>query len=192
MSINGITNLNRYAAMQMTQTQVQNQASASTTAAFKISGTPKIGSQTKKTSSLDGLAERIKNIPNLEQYEDLIQRFLSGESELEVMGEGHKPLTEDQIALRGLMRELRRTDTRSMSQVAADMQQASKNFINYWQSNGNSGPPPARAYSADGSFQIFNSQDERNEHLKKNTMSLLETMMSVIKAGKNSGVDVQV
>lgn len=142
-----------------------------------------------KPAALDDIAGRLANIPNLEQYKDVIQRFLSGESELEVMGKGHKPLTEDQIALRKLMREYMSTDTRTPSQMQMDMQKANNNFLNYWQANGNGAPPPGRVIASDGSFKIFNSKAEKDEYRKNTTLDFLKTVMSVINAGNVSKVE---
>lgn len=175
MSINGITSQNPYGSTQITKTQPQNEVYISIT-------------DTK----------RISKISNLEQYEALIQRFLSGESEFENPS-SMKPLTEDQIALRGLMREYQRTDTRTLSQMQASMQLANKNFFNYWTSSGNTGPMPGRLLSADGSFHIFNSKAEKDEFMKKNTVNFLEKVMSVINdekqnesANKSNVLDIKV
>lgn len=180
MSINGITNLNRYAAIQMTKTQVTNQAESSVVATNKTD-TAKFNMQASKSTAYDDVSGRIANIPNLEQYEALIQRFLSGESEME---SADKPLTEDQIALRGLMREYQRTDTRTLSQIKGDMQKASNNFLDFWQSSGNTGPMPGRLLSSDGSFKIFNSKAEKDEYMKTQKMDFLSNVMSVINSKK--------
>lgn len=180
MSINSITNQNQYATTQMVNKQVSEQEK--TAAATVKTAATKTNTQTGKQVTYDNIAGRIANIPNLEQYEDLIQRFISGESEMESAG---KPLTDDQIALRGLMREYMRTDTRSMSQIAVNMKQASKNFMDYWFSSGNKGPVPGRMLSADGSFKIFNSKEEKDEYIKNQKMDFLKNVISIINAKKN-------
>jgi len=170
MSIGGIINQNQHASTQIVKQQLQNQT------------------KTEKTVSR-GFAGEIDNIPNLEQYEALIQRFLSGSSELE---SSNKPLTDDQVALRGLMREYQRTDTRTFSQVQANMQLASRNFFSAWQSEGNTGPRPGRFITADGATHIFNSKAEKDAFMKDNTMNFLRDAMFVINAGKNGGFDAKV
>lgn len=194
MSINGITNLNQYTATQVAKTQLQNQASTSTAANAKSKTTNTQATQATNPASTSADKARILSIPSLEQYEELIGRFLSGESEMESAG---KPLTEDQIALRQLMRTYRSTDTRTVFQMQSDMQSANKNFLEYWKANGNGNPPPARIISMDGSFQIFNSKDDFRTAINKETMGLLEKIMSVIQSQKSgtaassSGVDIK-
>lgn len=186
MSIHGITNLNQYAAAQMTKTQFQNQAGTSAAANAKSKTTSSEATQTTQTakSTPSGIdTSRILSIPNVAQYEELIGRFLSGESEMESAG---KPLTEDQIALRQLMRTYRSTDTRTVGQMQSDMQTASKNFLEYWKANGNGNPPPARMIAPDGSFQILNSKDDLRTAINRETMGLLEKIMSVIQSQKSS------
>lgn len=180
MSINGISNLNYQAAMKMTKTQFTNQAKMSAAATGKATDTATFNTHASKPAAYDDVAGRIANIPNLEQYEAMIQRFLSGESEME---SADKPLTEDQIALRQLMREYQRTDTRSLSQIQGDMQKANNNFREYWQSSGNTGPMPGRLLFPDGSFKIFGSKEEKDEYMKGQKMDFLKNAMSVIKAG---------
>jgi hypothetical protein len=169
------------------------QAAAQTFQSAK--NTPAVGKNAVKSSvpsaetiKSDNTA-RIASIPNLEQYESLIQRFLSGESALEEPGTG-KALTEDQIALRQLMRIYRSTDTRTPSQMQADMQRANQNFNSYWAANGNGAPRPARTIAPDGSFEIVNSIAERNASMNKQMMGLLQEMMSVIKAAKGESYEI--
>lgn len=186
MSINNITNLNQYATTQMIKTQVANQAKTTAVATAKTADTTKTNTQNNKQVAFDDIAGRIANIPNLEKYEDVIQRFISGESEME---SADKPLTDDQIALRQLMREYGRTNTQSMSQIAGSMKQASKNFMDYWFSSGNKGPMPGRILSADGSFKIFNSKAEKDEYMKNQKMNFLKSVMSVINTQKNDSAN---
>lgn len=95
------------------------------------------------------------------------------------------------------MRTYRSTDTRTGFQMQSDMQSASKNFLEYWKANGNGNPPPARMIASDGSFQIFSSKDDFRTAINKETMGLLERIMSVIQSQKggtsapSSGVDIK-
>ena len=126
---------------------------------------------------------RIGNIPDLEQYEGAIQRMLSGESEMEDPRSG-KPLTEDQILMRKLNREYQKTNPLTPSQQQAVLQNNSRRFTEYWKAHGNGGPRPARAILSDGSFKIFNSEDERYEFMKQSNESFLEKVLSVINERK--------
>lgn len=152
--------------------------------------TAKNNIQSTKSTVSNDLAARLAKIPDLEQYRDVIGRFLSGESEMETMGGPIKPLTEDQIALRKLMREYMSTDTRSMSQIAADMKQASQNSLDAWFSGGNKGPMPGRVLSADGSFKFLYSKAEKNEYMNNQKIDFLRNVMSYLNDGKE--IDVKV
>ncbi len=178
MGINGITNSNLYAAMQMARNQFLKQSGASASAAAT---SPQARSATNASSR--DVAGRIANIPDLERYEGAVRRILSGESEPE---DPSKPLTEDQIAIRELMRAYQRTDTRSISQVQQDMERGSKSFFEYWQKHGNGAPMPGRLIKPDGSFVIFNSKADKDAYMKQNSESFLRDVLSVLDERKST------
>ena len=191
MAINGVTVQTASAFQAMAAEQFKNQAGVSALAGEKS----KAGVPGAKAAAYNDIPGRIRNIPNLGQYKDAFLRLLSGASAMEEYG---KPLTDDQLAFRHFMRALGRTDTRSLSQMTADMSSARNNALSALRTAGWSGGGACGvAVLSDGTYKIFNSKAERDEFARERNMELMRTAKSIMDESEaggagNCGVDVKV
>ena len=188
MPINGVTVQTASAFQAMAAEQLKNQAGVSALAGKK----PKAGVPGAKAAAYDDIPGRIRNIPSLSHYKDAFQRLLSGESALEEYG---KPLTDDQLMLRHFMRALGRTDTRSLSQMTADMSSARNKALDAsfaaFKAGGGGGGVIVRA---DGTYTVFNSKAEHDAYIQEYYPGLMRTAMSVMgeaEGSANGGIDVE-
>ncbi|MCL2250180.1 MAG: hypothetical protein FWC13_13060 [Oscillospiraceae bacterium] len=134
------------------------------------------------------ISSSIQNIPNFERFIPAIQRTLSGESPME---SANQPLTEDQLTLRQLNREMQSLDNRSLGQIARDMQNAQRPFMDYWTTNHPGQGRPARFIHADGTFTIINSAAERDEFLNTFKRDWLTEVLDTFNSLRgNSGFQV--
>ena len=184
MNINGINRINQFASI-ATKTQSSSQADKTSTVTANSTAANTQKPRTAAPAAHYDMAGRIAMMPNLEQYEALIQRFLSGESKMENYS-SNAPLTQDQIALRGFMRELQRTDRRSLAQVQMDMTRNRNIFNNYWVSSGNMGSRPAVSILHDGTFQIHKTKEEHADFVMNQKFDILKAAMSVINSRRAS------
>jgi len=132
------------------------------------------------------IATSIASIPNFERFVPAIQRTLSGESPME---SANQPLTEDQLTIRQLRREMMSLDTRSLGEIAIQMQNAQRPFMEYWTTNHPGQPRPGRIVHTDGSFTIITSTAQRDEVMNGFKMQWLTDIFTAFNAqnGNNNG-----
>jgi len=128
------------------------------------------------------IASSVASIPNFERFIPAIQRTLSGESPME---SANQPLTEDQLTLRQLNREMQSLDNRSLGQIARDMQDAQRPFMDYWTTNHPGQGRPGRIIQADGSFTIVTSAAQRDEVMNNMKTQWLTDILSAFNAHRN-------